>query len=413
MKRVVITGMGVISPIGNSKTEFWASIVAGKSGIDRITSFNLTDYRTQIGGEVKGFNPREFLSRKDAACLPLFIQYALAAAIMAQQDASLDLSKINPHRAGTGIASAFGGIGLLEENMEVLKERGPKRVDTSLIPHQIVNMAAGAISIHMKLRGPTLAPVTACAAANYAIGESFRLIQRGDVDVMFAGGTESSITPLTFAGFCKLHAMSTRNSDPQGASRPFDKERDGFVMGEGAGVLILESLSHAQSRNAYIYGEVIGYGMSSDAYHMVLPDEDGTGAAKAMEFALRDAQIVPEEVDYINTHGTSTLAGDIAETRGIKNCFGHHAYKLAVSSTKSMMGHLLGAAGAVELIASVCAIENAYIPPTLNYKTPDPECDLDYVPNQGRDAEIQVTLSNAFGFGGHNSSIAIRKFTDK
>ena len=410
MERVVITGMGVVSPVGNSKEEFWESIAAGKSGIDRVTHFDPTDFRTQIGGEVKGFAPEMFLPRKAAARLPLVIQYALVAAILAQQDGELDLSRVDPYRIGVGVGSGIGGISVLEENARILMKRGPNRVSPFFVPYEIINMAAGQISIHMKLKGPNFASVTACATANNAIGESFRIIQRGDADVMFAGGTEHAITPLSYAGFCAMRAMSTRNDQPQRASRPFDKDRDGFVMGEGAGVLILESLSHTLQRNAYIYAEIVGYGMSADAYDMVHPAEDGEGAVKAMEFALRDAQIAPEEVDYINAHGTSTPAGDIAETIAIKRLFGTDTDRLAVSSTKSMTGHLLGAAGAVELIASICALEKGYIPPTTNYETPDPDCDLDYVPNQGRSADIQVALSNAFGFGGHNTSIAIRKY---
>ncbi len=412
MGRVVITGMGVVSAVGNSKNEFWESIAAGKSGIDRVTHFDPKEFRSQIGGEVKGFAPEMFLPPKAAARLPLFIKYGLVASIMAQQDAGLDLSRIDPYRVGVGVGSGIGGISVLEENARLLMERGPKRVSPFFVPYEIINMAAGQISIHLKIKGPNFASVTACATANNTIGESFRLIQRGDVDVMFAGGTEAAITPLSYAGFCSMRAMSIRNDEPQRASRPFDKDRDGFVMGEGAGVLTLESLSHALERDAYIYGEIVGYGMSSDAYDMVHPSKDGEGAAKAMEFALKDGQIAPEEVGYINAHGTSTPAGDAAEIVAIKNVFGAHAYRLAVSSTKSMMGHLLGAAGAVELIASVCAIEKGYIPPTINYETPDPDCDLDCVPNQGCPADIQVALSNAFGFGGHNTSIAVRKYVE-
>ncbi|MBI1930872.1 beta-ketoacyl-ACP synthase II [Candidatus Poribacteria bacterium] len=404
--------MGVISPVGNSKSEFWESIAAGKNGIDRVTHFDPQGYRSQMGGEVKGFAPEQFLPRKAAARFPLFIQYALVSAIMARQDAGLDLSKVDPYRVGVGIGSGIGGISVLEENARILMERGPSRVSPFFVPYEIINMAAGQVSIHLKLKGPNFASVSACATANNAIGESFRLIQHGEVDVMFTGGTEAAITPLSYAGFCAMRAMSSRNDDPHHASRPFDKDRDGFVMGEGAGVLVLESLSHALKRNTYIYGEIVGYGMSSDAYDMVHPDENGEGAAKAMEFALRDAKISPEEVDYINAHGTSTPAGDVAENIAIKKLFASHAYRLAVSSTKSMTGHLLGAAGAIELIACVCAIEKGYIPPTINYETPDPECDLDYVPNQGRPAEVRVALSNAFGFGGHNTSIVVRRYED-
>ncbi len=291
-------------------------------------------------------------------------------------------------------------------------EKGPRRVDTSFLPHHLINMAAGQISMQLELKGPSLASVTACAASSNAIGESFRILQRGDADVMFAGGSEACITPLTFAGFCKLHAMSAQNHDPYHASRPFDQNRDGFVMGEGAGVLILETLSHARKRDAYIYGEISGVGMTSDAHHMVHPSETGESAAKAMHLALQDGGIAPQQVDYINAHGTSTPLGDAAETEAIKKVFGPDAYRLPVSSTKSMIGHLCGAAAAVELIATVCAIEEGYIPPTINYESPDPDCDLDYVPNQGRAAEIGVALSNAFGFGGHNTTLAVRKYSD-
>ena len=412
MEQVVITGMGVVSPVGNSKDEFWKSIAAGKNGIERVTHFDPQGYRSQIAGEVKGFAPEMFLPRKAAARFPLFIQYALVAAIMAQQDAGLDLSQIDPYRVGVGMGSGIGGISVLEENARILMERGPNRVSPFFVPYEIINMAAGQVSIHLRLKGPNFASVTACATANNTIGESFRLIQRGDVDIMFTGGTEAAITPLSYAGFCAMRAMSSRNDDPHHASRPFDKDRDGFVMGEGAGVLVLESLSHALKRDAYIYGEIVGYGMSADAYDMVHPAENGEGAAKAMEFALRDAKISPDEVDYINAHGTSTPAGDVAENIAIKKLFASHAYRLAVSSTKSMTGHLLGAAGAIELIACVCAIEKGYIPPTINYETPDPACDLDYVPNQGRPAEVRVALSNAFGFGGHNTSIVVRRYED-
>ena len=410
MKRVVITGMGLISPVGSSKSEFWESIAAGKSGIDRVTYFDPTDFRTQVAGEVKGFAPETFLPRKAVTRLPLFIQYALVASIIAHQDSRLDLAQIDPYRAGVGVGSGIGGLSVIEENHRLLLERGPKRVSPFFVPYEIINMAAGQVSIHLKLKGPNFASVTACATANNAIGESFRIIQRGDADVMFTGGTEAAVTPLSFAGFCSMRAMTTRNDELQRACRPFDKNRDGFVMGEGAGILVLESLSHALKRNTHIYAEVVGFGMSSDACDMVHPAEGGEGAAKAMQFALQDAQIDPDSVDYINAHGTSTPAGDVAETIAIKTVFGAHANQLAVSSTKSMTGHLLGAAGAIELIASVCAIENSYIPPTINYETPDPDCDLDYVPNHGRPADIEVAISNAFGFGGHNTSIAIRKY---
>ena len=411
MERVVITGIGVVTAIGNSKDEFWDALAIGKNGIGPLTYFDATDYRTQIAAEVKNFQPETYLDRKAVSRYPLFIQYALVAAIMAREDAGLDLSKVDPYRAGVQIGSGVGGIGMLEENAKILSDKGPKRVSPFLVPYMIINMAAGQVSIHFNLKGPNSASVTACATANHSMGDSFRLIQRGDADVMFTGGAESAITPLAFAGFCSMRAMSTRNHEPERASRPFNKDRDGFVMGDGAGILILESLSHAKKRGAHIYAEVAGYGMTSDAHDMVSPPENGEGAAKAMEFALRDAQLPVDAVDYINAHGTSTPIGDVAETNAIKTLFGEQAHKIPVSSTKSMIGHLLGAAGAAELIACLGAMERGYLPPTINYDVPDEACDLDYVPNQSRDAKVEVSLSNAFGFGGHNTSIAIRKFS--
>ncbi len=410
MERVAITGIGVINAIGNTKDEYWDALAAGKNGIGPLTYFDATDFRTQIAGEVKNFQPEAYLDRKAASRFPLFIQYALVAAMMAHEDSGLELSTVEPYRAGVQIGSGVGGIGVLEENAKALENKGPKRVSPFLVPYMIINMAAGQISIHFSLKGPNSSSVTACATANHSIAESFRLIQRGDADVMFTGGTESAITPLAFAGFCSMRAMSARNHEPERASRPFNKDRDGFVMGDGAGILILESLTHAKKRGASIYAEVLGFGMTSDAHDMVSPPENGEGAAKAMEFALKDAQLSVDDVDYINAHGTSTPIGDVAETNAIKTLFGARAYKIPVSSTKSMIGHLLGAAGAVELIACLGAMERDCLPPTLNYETPDEKCDLDYVPNQSRYGKVNIALSNAFGFGGHNTSIAIRKF---
>lgn len=411
MERVVITGIGVVNAIGNTKEEYWDALAIGKNGIGPITYFDATDYRTQVAAEVKGFEAEKYLDKKTASRFPLFIQYALAASMMAHEDAGLDLSKVDPYRAGVQIGSGVGGIGVLEENAAILIEKGPKRVSPFLVPFMIINMASGQVSIHFDLRGPNSASVTACATSNHSIGESLRLIQHGYADVMFTGGAECAMTPLAFAGFCSMRAMSERNHEPERASRPFNKDRDGFVMGEGAGVLILESLSHAKKRGTYIYAEVVGFGMTSDAHDMVAPPRDGEGAAKAMEFALSDAKLPVDTVDYINTHGTSTPIGDVAETNAIKSLFGERAYKIPVSSTKSMVGHLLGAAGAVELIACLGGMEKGFLPPTINYELPDEECDLDYIPNESRDAKFEVALSNAFGFGGHNTSIAIRKFT--
>ena len=411
MERVVITGIGVVNAIGNTKEEYWDALAVGKNGIGPLTYFDASEHRTQIAGEVKDFQAEQYLDRRAASRLPLFIQYALAAAIMAREDAGLDLDKVDPYRAGVQIGSGIGGIGVLEENAKLLAEKGVRRVSPFLVPYMIINMAAGQISIHFNLKGPSSTSVTACASANHSMGDSFHIIQLGKADVMFTGGTESAITPLAVGGFCSMRAMSERNHEPERASRPFTKDRDGFVMGDGGGVLIFESLSHAKKRDAHIYAEVVGYGMTSDAYDMVSPPASGEGAAKAMEFALRDAGLSLDAVDYINAHGTSTPVGDVAETNAIKSLFGDRAYKIPVSSTKSMVGHLLGAAGAVELIACLCAMEKGFLPPTINYDMPDEDCDLDYVPNESRDANISVALTNAFGFGGHNTSIAIRKFT--
>ena len=411
MERVVITGIGVVNAIGNTKEEYWDALAIGKNGIGPLSYFDATDYRTQIAAEVKDFPAEKYLDKKAASRFPLFIQYALAAAMMAHEDSGLDISNIDPYRAGVHIGSGVGGIGVLEENAKMLMQRGPKRVSPFLVPFMIINMAAGQVSIQFNLKGPNSASVTACASSNHSMGESLRLIQHGYADVMFTGGAESAITPLAFAGFCSMRAMSERNHEPERASRPFNKDRDGFVMGDGAGMLIFESLSHAKKRGAYIYAEVVGFGMTSDAHDMVAPPSDGEGAAKAMEFALSDAKLPVDAVDYINTHGTSTPHGDIAETNAIKSLFGERAYQIPVSSTKSMVGHLLGAAGAVELIACLGGMEKGFLPPTINYEVPDEECDLDYVPNESRDAKIEVALSNAFGFGGHNTCLVIRKFT--
>ena len=411
MERVVITGIGVVNAIGNTKAEYWDALASGKNGIGPLTYFDASEHRTQIAGEVKNFQAEQYLDRRAASRLPLFIQYALVAASMAHEDAGLELDKVDRYRAGVQIGSGIGGIGVLEDNAKTLAEKGVKRVSPFLVPYMIINMAAGQISIRFNLKGPNSSSVTACASANHSIGDSFRIIQRGEADVMFTGGTESAITPLAFAGFCSMRAMSERNHEPGRASRPFTKDRDGFVMGDGAGVLILESLSHAKKRGAHIYGEIIGYGMTSDAHDMVSPPENGEGAAKAMAFALQDAGLPLDGIDYINAHGTSTPIGDVAETNAIKTLFGEHAYNIPVSSTKSMIGHLLGAAGAVELIACLGGMEKGFLPPTINYDLPDEACDLDYVPNESRDAKIEVALSNAFGFGGHNTSIAIRKFS--
>lgn len=409
-RRVVITGVGVISPVGNDATTFWNSLLEGKSGIDRITSFDVSQYPTQIAGEVKNFNPEEFMDKKDVKRNDRFVQFAMAAAKMAVKDANLTVTEENAEQVGVYIGSGIGGLATWEEQHTVLMEKGPRRVSPFFIPMMIANMASGQVSIELGAKGPTSSAITACATGTNAIGDAFRLIQHGHADVMITGGAEATIRPMALAGFCSAKAMSTRNDEPQKASRPFDKDRDGFVMGEGAGILVLEELEHAKRRGASIIAEVIGYGMSADAHHITAPSPGGEGAARCMKNALNDAGVDPTEVDYINAHGTSTDQGDIAETMAIKKVFGEHAYELAVSSTKSMTGHLLGATGGIEAIATAYAIRDQILPPTINLENPDPECDLDYVPNVARKAKVDVAISNTFGFGGHNASIVLKKY---
>ncbi len=411
-RQVVITGLGALTPVGNSAEEFWTAITQGRSGIGPITRFDTTGYPTRIAGEVKNFDPLKWVDKKEARRLDPYLQYAIACAVMAVEDAGLDVAKVDGTRFGVLVGSGIGGIQTLLDSHDTLNQKGPDRVSPFFIPMLIINMASGLISMRFGAKGPNSSVVTACATGNHAIGDAFKIIQRGDADVMIAGGAEAMIVPLTIAGFCQMKAMSTRNDEPTKASRPFDAHRDGFVCGEGGGLVVLESLEHAFKRDARIYAEVIGYGMSSDAYHMTAPDPAGDGAARAMASALRDAAIDPTEIGYINAHGTSTPYNDKFETIGIKRVFGEHAYKLAVSSTKSMTGHLLGAAGGVEAIATVLAILHGLLPPTINYETPDPECDLDYVPNQARKQEVEVALSNAFGFGGTNATLAFRRFRE-
>ncbi|MDN5346607.1 MAG: 3-oxoacyl-[acyl-carrier-protein] synthase [Clostridia bacterium] len=410
MHRVVITGLGVISPVGNTKDDFWRSLLAGVSGIGPITRFDASSMATRIAGEVKDFDPAAFLDRKEVKRMDRFTQYAVVTARMALNDAALDPKSVDPERIGVVYASGIGGIETLEDQARTLLEKGPGRVSPFFVPMMIGNMAAGQISIHIGARGPNFTVVNACASSANAVGEAFRLLQRGEVDVVITGGSEASVTPLAVAGFSSMKALSTRNEAPQAASRPFDRGRDGFVLGEGAGTLILETLEHAERRGARIYAEVAGYGCTADAYHITAPDPEGRGSSRAMQLAIADAGLKPEDVDYINAHGTSTDLNDRLETLAIKQVFGSHAYKLAVSSNKSMIGHLLGAAGAVELIATALTIYEGVIPPTINYEDPDPECDLDYVPNKARHQEVKVALSNSFGFGGHNASILLRKF---
>ncbi len=409
-RRVVVTGLGALTPVGNSAEEYWGAITRGRSGIGPITRFDAKNLPTRIAGEVRNFDPLKWVDKKEARRLDPYLQYAIACAAMAVEDAALNLEKVEQTRFGVLVGSGIGGIITLLENHKVLLEKGPDRVSPFFIPMLIVNMASGLISMRYGAKGPNSAVVTACATGNHAIGDAFKIIQRGDADVMIAGGAEAIITELTFAGFCQMKAMSTRNDEPAKASRPFDADRDGFVCSEGGGLVILEALDHALRHDARIYAEIVGYGMSSDAYHMTAPDPEGDGAARCMAEAIRDAGVAAADVGYINAHGTSTPYNDKFETMAIKRVFGPHAPKLAVSSTKSMVGHLLGAAGGVEAIATILAIHHGLLPPTINYETPDPECDLDYVPNQVRKQEVEVALTNAFGFGGTNATLAFRRF---
>jgi 3-oxoacyl-[acyl-carrier-protein] synthase II len=409
-RRVVITGVGAVTPLGNTAEEFWAGLLEGRSGIGPITRFDTTGYPTRIAGEVQGFEPLNYIDKKEARKLDPFLKYAIACAVMAVEDAGLDVGKVDGARFGVLVGSGIGGIETLLDSHEVLRTKGPDRVSPFFIPMLIINMASGLISMRFGAKGPNSSVVTACASGNHAIGDAMKIIERGDADVMIAGGAEAIIVPLTIAGFCQMKAMSTRNDEPTKASRPFDAGRDGFVCGEGGGLVILESLEHAARREARIYAEVVGYGITSDAHHMTAPDPEGDGAARAMAAALRDAGLDPTAVGYINAHGTSTPYNDKFETMAIKRVFGEHAYRLAVSSTKSMTGHLLGAAGGIEAIATALAIQHGILPPTVNYETPDPDCDLDYVPNQPRKQEIEVALTNAFGFGGTNATLALKKF---
>ncbi len=409
-RRVVVTGLGALTPVGSSTEEYWAALVEGRSGIGPVTKFDPKNLPTRIAGEVRNFDPLKWMEKKEARRLDPYLKYALAAAAMAVEDAALNVEKIERTRFGVLVGSGIGGITTLLDSHKDLLDHGPGRVSPFFIPMLIINMASGLISMRFGAKGPNSAVVTACATGNHSIGDAFEIIQRNDADLMIAGGAEAIITELTFAGFCQMKAMSTRNDEPTRASRPFDADRDGFVASEGAGLLILESLEHAIKRDARIYAEVVGYGMTSDAYHMTAPDPDGDGAARCMAEALRDAAVDPAEVGYINAHGTSTPYNDKFETMAIKRVFGPHARKLAVSSTKSMIGHLLGAAGGVEAIATILAIHHGLLPPTINYEKPDPECDLDYVPNQARKQELEVALSNAFGFGGTNATLVFRRF---
>ncbi|MFQ5680631.1 MAG: beta-ketoacyl-ACP synthase II [Candidatus Omnitrophota bacterium] len=409
-KRVVITGIGSISPLGNDISSFWRNIVAGKSGIGKITSFDASAFDSRIAGEVRDFDASRFFSSKELRRAANFVRYAVAGANEAVRDAQLNLNNVDVDRIGVFIGSGIGSLQAIEEQHKVFLQKGPKRISPFLIPTLMVNGASGYVSISLGLKGPNSCVATACASGSQAIGDAFRIIQRGDADAMVTGGTESTITNMGVGGFCALKALSRRNDEPERASRPFERDRDGFVMSEGSGIILLEDLGHALKRNAVIYAELIGYGMSGDAYHITAPDPTADGAMRAMVASLKDAEVKPDDVSYINAHGTSTLLNDRVETLAIKKLFDDKARKVAVSSTKSMTGHLLGAAGGIEFIVCALAIKHSLIPPTINYERPDPECDLDYVPNHVRQSEIEVAISNSLGFGGHNATLVLRKF---
>ncbi|MBS3680468.1 beta-ketoacyl-ACP synthase II [Ornithinibacillus massiliensis] len=408
-RRVVVTGLGAVTPIGNDVNTMWESLLAGNSGIDFVTQVNKEDFPAKVAAEVKEFDPTLYVDKKDARKMDPFTQFAVAASMMALKDAKLEITDENAHRVGVWIGSGIGGMKTYEEQFTKFMEKGPKRVSPFFVPMMIPDMAAGQVSIQTGAKGINSCSVTACASGANSIGDAYKAVQRGDVDYIIAGGTEAPITNMAFAGFSSAKALSF-NDDPKTASRPFDKNRDGFVMGEGAGILILETLESALERGAHIYAEIVGYGATGDAYHITAPAEHGEGAARAMQQALRDAGLQPEEVDYINAHGTSTDLNDKFETEAIKTVFGEHAYKLAVSSTKSMTGHLLGAAGGVEAVISIKSIEDGVVPATINYETQDPDCDLDYVPNEARKQDVNVVLSNSLGFGGHNVSLIFKKY---
>ena len=408
-RRVVITGLGIISPVGNTVAEAWASIIAGQSGISRISHFDPSRLSCQIAGEVKGFDLAQYLERKEARHMDTFIHYGMAAGIQALRDCGIQVTPENAERIGVNIGSGIGGLQMIEHTQRELLAGGPRKISPFFIPSTIINMISGNLSIKYGLKGPNLAMVTACTTATHCIGESGRLIEYGDCDMMVAGGAEAVVTELAVGGFAQARALSTRNDDPATASRPWDRDRDGFVLGEGAGVLVLEEFEHAKARGARIYAELAGYGMSGDAFHMTAPREDGEGAARCMNSALRNARLNPEQVDYINAHGTSTPLGDLAETTAVKRSLGAHAKRVAMSSTKSMTGHLLGAAGGVEAVFSALAVHHQVAPPTTNIFNQDPQCDLDYVPNTARQMKIDVALSNSFGFGGTNGTLVFNR----
>lgn len=409
-RKVVITGMGAVTPIGNNLAEFWEGLKTGKSGGARITHIeNLEGFTTTIAAEVKNFDPEQYISKKEARKMDLFTQYGLAAAIMAVQDSGLDFTKEDLERIGVTVSTGIGGLQIMEASQDIYRERGAGRLSPFVIPVMITNIVAGHIAIQFGCKGPNFCVTSACASGTHAIGEALRMIQHGEADVMITGGTEGAITPLGVGGFCALRALTTRNDDPAHASRPFDANRDGFLIGEGAGVIVIESEEHAKARGAKIYCELAGYGRTCDAHHITAPDPEAAQAARGMRLAFEDAGLTAEDIDYINAHGTSTSLNDKGETLAIKKALGSHAYKVAVSSTKGMTGHMLGAAGGVEAIACAMAIKEGLIPPTINYETPDPDCDLDYVPNVARKAEVRAALSNSLGFGGHNATLCFKK----
>ncbi len=411
-RRVVLTGLGVLTPIGNDVDTFWRNCINGVSGIERIQAFDTEGYDCRIAGEVRNFEPKDFFKNpKDPRRADRFAQFAMAAAKMAMTDSGLDLEKVNRERFGVIVSSGIGGLKTLEDQHSVLLNKGPSRVSPFTIPMLISNMASGLISMEFGLLGPNLCIVTACATSNNAIGESWRMIKFGDADIFLAGGSEAAIIPIGVAAFSSMKALSTRNDDPHRASRPWDRDRDGFVMGEGGGVVVVEELEHAKARGAKIYCELIGYGLSADAYHMTAPPPDGEGAVRAMRIALEHAKITPDQIDYVNAHATSTGLGDICETRAIKTVFGQNAHKVSISSTKSMTGHLLGGAGAIEMAVCALAIRDSVIPPTINLENPGEECDLDYTPNVAREKKVRVAINNSFGFGGHNATLVATEFT--
>ncbi len=414
VNKVVITGLGAVSPIGIGKEKFWELLIQGKSGIGKITYFDTTEYPTKIAAEVKNFDYDDYLTTKEANRMNKSTKYSIVATRLALEDAKLDVSKEdNPYAVGVILGLGVGGLETIEEQHKILLEKGPRRVSPFFVPMMISNIAAGEIAIKIGAKGPNEIITTACASSTHAIGTAFKLLQQGDAQIIISGGTEAAITPMSLAGFCSMKALSTQNDQPEKASKPFDKKRDGFVLGEGAGILILETLSHAKERKAHIYAEILGFGMTSDAYHITAPAPDGEGASRAMEVALEDAQLEPAQVDYINAHGTSTPLNDKLETLSIKQTFGRHAYNLKVSSNKSMLGHLLGASGGIEAIATALTIKEDLIPPTINYHDPDPDCDLDYVPNKAESKLVRYALSNSFGFGGHNGVLVLGKYNEK